>query len=464
MFTSVQLGLLASTMLRVLLLCRSELHASSAAIVVVAPDAEKNDRGVASSSSPPKFKMYNNITVPMVGLGSASGVKYHHVVSAIEAGYRFVDTAQSHSWGYREEDVGRAVRDLQRRYEDRRRVEGGEYDDGKDDDGREGDYVFVQTKIHPEDLGYESTGRMIRVSLDRLESTTLDSVLIHKPRCWEGACAREPEGTWHDSWRALEEAVDSGIVRSVGMCDVDGSLLDELLNKRIGPHVIQNWFDPYHQDVVVRRRIERHNADHPDRRILYQGYSSLGTQWHHHRKYPDNPVLNDPTLMSIAARHGATVPQVVIQWATRSGVMALPASTSPNHQTSNLSSFHFELSDWDMSVIDGMDGNPPPRPGPKGKDPDEVSLHFVNRAAGTVRAYWVPRDSVGEGDHVRVGEMVAPGDVLALTSYHGHAFVFKDGSDGGGGGDDGRMLGRHVVDRSLGSEQNHEIEDRSEEL
>ena len=143
---------------------------------------------------------------------------------------------------------------------------------------------------------------------------------------------------------------------------------------------------------------------------------------------------------------------------------ALPASTSPDHQTSNLNSFHFELSDGDMSVIDGMDGNPPPRPGPKEKDPDEVSLHFVNRAAGTVRAYWVPHDSVGEGDHVRVGEMVAPGDVLALTSYHGHAFVFRDGGDGGGGGGDGRMLGRHVVDRSLGSEQSHEIEDRSEEL
>jgi diketogulonate reductase-like aldo/keto reductase len=474
MFASVKLGLLASTVLRVLLLCRSELHASSAAIVA-APDAEKNIRGVAGSSRPsaeamatttspppPRFTMYNNVTVPMVGLGSASGVKYHHVVSAIEAGYRFVDTAQSHSWGYREEDVGRAVRDLQRRYEDRRRGVEDVVDDDDDDGG--GDYVFVQTKIHPEDLGYESTKRMIRVSLDRLSSTTLDSVLIHKPRCWEGACSREPEGTWHDSWKALEEAVDSGIVRSVGMCDVDGRLLDELLNKRIGPHVIQNWFDPFHQDGAVRRRIERHNADHPDRRILYQGYSSLGTQWHHHRKYPDNPVLNDPTLTSIAARHGATVPQVVIQWATRSGVMALPASTSPDHQFSNLNSFHFELSEGDMSAIDGMDGSPPPRPGPKEeKDRNEVSLRFVNRAAGTVHAYWVPEGNAGEGDRVRVGEMVAPGDVLALTSYHGHAFVFRDGGDGGGG-DDGRMLGRHVVDRSLGSEQNHEIEDRTEEL
>jgi diketogulonate reductase-like aldo/keto reductase len=317
-----------------------------------------------------------------------------------------------------------ACRDAGRRREDR-----AVSDDG-DGDG-DGEYVFVQTKIHPEDLGYESTRGMIRVSLNRLELTSLDSVLIHKPRCWEGACNRVPEGTWHDSWRALEEAMDSGIVRAIGMCDVDENLLDELLGKRIWPHVVQNWFDPYHQDKSFRRRIDGHNAEHPDRMILYQGYSTLGTQWHHHRKYPDNPVLNDPMLSSIATGHGATVPQVVIQWATQSGVMALPALTSAEHQSSNLDSFNFALSDEEMETINGMDGKPPPRPGPREKNKNEVSLKLVNRASGTVRVYWVPPK--GDGDRVRVGEMGKPGDVLSLTSYHGHAFVFEDG-DGGGGG------------------------------
>jgi diketogulonate reductase-like aldo/keto reductase len=381
----------------------------------------------------------------MVGLGSASGVKYSHVISAIEVGYRFVDTAQSKSWGYTEEDVGNALLGTQMRYEDQ----------------SNGEYVFVQTKIHPEDLGYESTKKMIAVSLDRLRVSSLDSILIHKPHCWPGACTREPEGTWHDSWVALMEAYDTGTVRSIGMCDIDEHLLDEMLAKRIGPHIIQNWFDPYHQDKVFRQRIQRHNIEHPQRRILYQGYSSLGTQWFHHKGYTENPVLTNPTLISIALNYGVSVPQVVIQWATRSGVMVLPASTSPDHQISNLNSFEFTLSAEEMAAIDDMDGNPPQQKSGRSREshPDEVSLNFVNRAEGPVHIYWIS----DENEHVHVGQIVATGDSLSLTSYHGHAFVFKDQGYGDGEDVSGKLLGRHVVNRSLGSEQNYEIEDSSVE-
>ena len=414
----------------IIIVCHSSLRSSASSNTSLLPMA------------PPTFTLYNNITVPMVGLGSASGVKYSHVKSAIDVGYRFVDTAQSSSWGYREEDVGNALFDTQMRYEDQ-------------SDG--GEYVFVQTKIHPEDLGYESTKKMIAVSLDRLRVSSLDSILIHKPHCWPGACNREPEGTWHDSWRVLIEAYDSGTVRSIGMCDIDENLLEEMLAKRIGPHVIQNWFDPYHQDKAFRQRIQRHNVEYPQRRILYQGYSSMGTQWFHHMGYTVNPVLTNPTLISIALRYGVSVPQVVIQWATRNGVMVLPASTSSTHQKSNLNSFDFTLSPEEMTTIDDMDGHPPPKPGPRELHPDEVSVNFVNRAEGTVHIYWIS----DEDEHVHVGQIVAPGDSLSLTSYHGHAFVFKDHGDG----EDvsGKLLGRHVVNRSLGSEQNYEIEDTSEE-
>lgn len=427
----------------IVIVCRSSLLSS-----LSSADADSSNTSLILPMSPPTFTLSNNITVPMVGLGSASGVKYSHVKSAIEVGYRFVDTAQSSSWGYREEDVGNALFDVQMRYEDNHSTAHGN-----------GEYVFVQTKIHPEDLGYESTKKMIAISLDRLHVSSLDSILIHKPHCWPGACNREPEGTWHDSWVALMEAYDSGTVRSIGMCDIDENLLEEMLAKRIGPHVIQNWFDPYHQDKAFRQRIQRHNIEYPERRILYQGYSSLGTQWFHHKRYTENPVVTNPTLISIALNYGVSVPQVVIQWATHSGVMVLPASTNPGHQKSNLNSFDFTLSAEEMAAIDELDGNPPPKPGPREIHPDEVSLSFVNRAEGPVHIYWISE----EEEHVHVGEIVASGDKLSLTSYHGHAFVFKDHSDGVGKDASGNLLGRHVVNRSLGSEQNYEIEDSAVE-
>lgn len=328
-------------------------------------------------------------------------------------------------------------------------------------DGNTDEYVFVQTKIHPQDLGYHSTQNAIELSLKRLHVTSLDSILLHKPRCWEGICSHKPEGTWEDSWVALEEAVDAGTVSSIGICDVDTQLLDELFLMRIGPTVIQNWFDPFHQDKDFRHRIERYNQQHPERKILYQGYSSLGTQWFHHQGYTENPVLNHPTLQFIANAHGATVPQVVIQWATRQGVMVLPASRNRSHQMSNLNSFYFTLTDEEIIAIDDLDGNPPPKPKPKEKHPDEVQLQFVNHAEGRIDVYWVPQGSeVSERDHVHVGEMKGLRDAFKLTSYHGHAFVFKEG----GGDDTGKILNHHVVDMSLGSEQIHEIDDRSEEL
>ena len=439
-----RLPLILLTILQTLLICHSRISP-------ITHDYDEN----ALSSMIPTFTLSSNITVPLVGLGSASGVSYSHVKTAIEVGYRYVDTAQSHSWGYREEDVGKAVYDAKRRYED--------WPNNNDNIAVDNinDYVFVQTKIHPQDLGYTSTQNAIQLSLKRLQVTSLDSILLHKPRCWSGVCTHEPEGTWHDSWVALEEAVDSGIVRSIGICDVDNRLLDELLQKRIGPTTIQNWFDPFHQDKALRRRIEIHNQQHPEKRILYQGYSSLGTQWFHHKGYTENPVLNHPTLQSIAKDHGATVPQVVIQWATRQGVMVLPASRNVSHQKSNLNSFYFTLSDDEMKAIDDLDGNPPPLPKPKEKDPNEVQLQFTNHIEGHVNVYWVPQGG-SENDHVHVGEMKTAGDTLKLTSYHGHAFVFKkDGNDGNGST---KMLNHHVVDKAFGSEQNHEIEDRSEEL
>ncbi|EED95298.1 hypothetical protein THAPSDRAFT_261394, partial [Thalassiosira pseudonana CCMP1335] len=260
----------------------------------------------------PTFTLSNNITIPLIGLGSASGVRYSNVQSAIDVGYKFVDTAQSSSWGYHEAEVGKAIKDAKRRWEDWH-------------SGESNGYVFVQTKIHPQDLGYGATKKAIQLSLERMEVTSLDSVLIHKPRY---------------SWVALEEAVHDGTVRSIGICDVDNSLLDQLLTKRIGPTIIQNWFDPFHQDKELR--------------LLYQAYSTLGTQWMM-RGYTNNPVLNNPILKSLAKKYSVSVPQVVIQWATRQGVMVLPASRNRSHQESNLDISGFRLSDAEMQSIDALD-------------------------------------------------------------------------------------------------------------
>merc|ERR1719491_1459283 len=137
--------------------------------------------------------------------------------------------------------------------------------------------------------------------------------------------------------------------------------------------------------------------------------------------------------------------------------MVLPASKNISHQYSNLNSFSTRLSEEEMQVIDDLDGEVPPQK-VKHVNPDEVQLKFVHRVEGRpVNAYWVSDSN----EEVHVGEMKELGEVLQLTSYHGHNFVFKEG---GGDSRNSKKLNHHVVDRALGASQNHEIEDRSDEF
>ena len=372
----------------------------------IVPPAHNNDVGGV-----PQFELHNGVTVPLVGLGCASGVREEHVVSAIDVGYRFFDTAQSYNWGYHEDEVGDAI------------------------EAYAGDDVFVQTKIHPEDLGYDATRLAVHVSLKRLKTDHIDSVLIHKSRCWEGACTKESEGTWQESWKALEEFVDAGVVGAIGICDVDDRLLDELLQQRIKPHIIQNWMDPFHQYKKIRERSKAEG-------ILFQAYSSLGSQWVHHRGHSTNPVLTNPTLKSIANKYGVSVAQVIINWATRHGVSVLPASTNAKRQRQNLNSFGFQLSDEEILSIDSLDDKAPK---PAEKNPNEVSVVFENHGDGSIDSFWISH----EKEEVPVGSIGPGGGELTQSSFHGHKFVFRDG--------DGVMKGEHVVHRDHGQQQRHVV-------
>lgn len=341
----------------------------------------------AEHGTVPVTRLSNGLQLPLLGLGCSSGLRRDHVLSALRLGYRHLDTAQAYQWGYHEDEVGQAVVES--------KVPRSE--------------VFVQSKIHPVDLGYEATHKAFQISLQRLGGSYIDSMLIHKPRCWPGACDKQPEGTWQESWQALQELHRAGKVRAIGICDVDDSILDELLKMEQKPHIIQNWMDPFHQDVHLRERCKKEG-------IQYQGYSTLGPQWTHFRGYAENPVLNNPTLRSIAHRHNATVAQVVIRWATNHGVAVLPASRQDQRQESNLKSFFFELDAGEMASIDALDGT---LDGAAIED-RSVTVTFENPGSLALHAFWMAQD----GSEKPVGD-VAPGGTLVQRTYHGHTFRFR---------------------------------------
>ena len=79
------------------------------------------------------------------------------------------------------------------------------------------DEVFISTKIHPRHFGYDETLAAFDTSLREFQADYIDLVLLHYAECWGDLCGGiRPQGTWQDSWRALEALVRSGKVLAIG--------------------------------------------------------------------------------------------------------------------------------------------------------------------------------------------------------------------------------------------------------
>lgn len=77
--------------------------------------------------------------------------------------------------------------------------------------------LFLTSKLHPADFGYESTLAKIESSLKDLQTNYLDLFLLHYSKCWGSICDEGgPKGSWEDSWKALEKLVMDGKVKDIG--------------------------------------------------------------------------------------------------------------------------------------------------------------------------------------------------------------------------------------------------------
>eukprot|EP00937_MAST-01D_sp_MAST-1D-sp2_P002486 g2486.t1 len=303
----------------------------------------------------------------------------------MKVGFRAFDTAQAYQWGYREHELGEAW----------------------EASGLPRSELFLQTKVHPDDLI-----RMVEVfpsSLERLRTEYVDALLMHRPG-----------PGWRAAWGVMEGFVKEGKVRHIGVSNFDAPLLRELLDtvsQTVKPAVVQNWMDPFHQDAATRELCR-------ERGVVFQAFSSLGNQWQYLRDLGGrgNPVLMNPVLTRIAGAHRRSVPQVVLRWQQQLGVAVIPASRNPDHQLelSRMAAPDFELSAEEMAQIAALDGQEPGSAKAAGEHaPRPVS--FQSAAASQAVLSWVNVDS---GEETEVGR-IKPGGELALSTYVGHRFVAR---------------------------------------
>lgn len=248
-------------------------------------------------------------TLPAIGFGTylltgEEGVAA--IGSAIDAGYRLLDTAVNYK---NERAVGEAVRRADLARED----------------------VQVCSKLPGRDHGYDDAIRSTRESLERLGLDRLDLHLIHWPN--------PSQGKYVDAWRALVDLQRDGLVTSIGVSNFTQAHLERIIDETgVTPAVNQLEVHPLFPQAEMRAVNDRLG-------ILTEAWSPLGKR--------EAPFAADP-VKAAATTHGVEPAQVILRWQVQSGNLPIPKSATAARQRSNLDVFGFELTDAEMAAITSL--------------------------------------------------------------------------------------------------------------
>nr|WP_187270584.1 aldo/keto reductase [Lacisediminihabitans profunda] len=257
----------------------------------------------------PSLPLLDGHTIPQLGLGvyKVPDAEAARVVqTAIEAGYRHVDTAALYA---NERGVGDGVRAS----------------------GVPRAEVFVTTKVWDDDHGYDATLRAFDVSLAALGFDYVDLYLIHWPV--------PSKDLYVDTWRALEAIARDGRARSIGVSNFAPHHIDRLLAETdTVPVLNQVELHPW----LPQRAVREYDAAHG---ILTEAWSPLAR----------GRLVGDPVLEAIASRHGKSAAQVVIRWHLQLGNVVIPKSVTAERIRQNIDVFDFELDADDLAAIGSLE-------------------------------------------------------------------------------------------------------------
>lgn len=263
------------------------------------------------------YKLSNGVEIPCIGFGTwqtpDGDVCVSSVLSAIEAGYRHIDTAQGYG---NEESVGLAVKKS----------------------GIDRKDLFITSKLTNSEHGYERTLAAFEETMKKLDMDYLDLYLIHWPNPiafrdhWQEANA----GTW----KAFEELYKAGRIRAIGISNFRPHHIEELMKTAtVAPMVNQIRLCPGETQDEVVDYCRSHN-------IQLEAYSPLGV----------GKIFEVPEMKVLAEKYGKSIAQICIRWSLQRGYLPLPKSVTPSRIKENTQVFDFELEAADVQLIADLKG------------------------------------------------------------------------------------------------------------
>jgi len=153
-----------------------------------------------------------------------------------------------------------------------------------------------------------------------------------------------------DTWGAMEELVDAGLVKRIGVCNLGTAMLRDLKSyARIQPSVLQVEMHPYLTQQNLLRFCQEQD-------IAVTAFSPFGASSYVPLSMADanESLFDDADIQSIAAKYGKTVGQIALRWAVQRGTVAIPKTQTVSHLQENIEIYDFGLSEEDMLTIDQM--------------------------------------------------------------------------------------------------------------
>ncbi len=271
-------------------------------------------------SSIPPITLNDGNTIPQLGFGvfqikpdqTAAAVR-----SALEVGYRHIDTAEMYG---NEKQVGQGIRDA----------------------GLDRREVFITSKLNNGYHRPDDARRAFDATLSALATDYVDLFLIHWP------LPTLYDGDFVSTWNVLEEFAKDSRARSIGVSNFQVAHLGRLAEgSQTVPAVNQVEAHPYFTNDEVRAYDREHG-------IVTEAWSPIA----------QGKVLDDGVITRIGDAHGKTPAQVVLRWHIQRGDIVIPKSVHPERMKSNFDVFDFSLEDDEMDAITGLDRGEPGRTGP----------------------------------------------------------------------------------------------------
>lgn len=254
------------------------------------------------------FKLYNGVEIPSNGFGVYQVSKNDckaSVLSALKAGYRHIDTAQSY---FNEEEVGEAILES----------------------GIDRKEIFLTTKVWIDNYGDNKTYDSVIESLRKLKTNYVDLLLLH-----------QPIGDYYGAYRDLERLYKEGKAKAIGVSNFYPDRLVDILHfSEIKPMVNQIEVNVFNQQIEAKQWADKYD-------VLLEAWAPFAEG--------RNGMFTNETLVKIATKHNRSVAQIILRWLYQRGIVSLAKSIHENRIKENFDIYSFSLDESDMELIKTLD-------------------------------------------------------------------------------------------------------------